>query len=63
MEGKTPVRIYAQSTDAFLRKWGTKDSTLAMFAMDDGAVISMNISWALPEVWPDAVYGIVGSKE
>ena len=25
---------------------------------DDGTIWSMNISWALPEVWPGAVYGI-----
>jgi hypothetical protein len=34
--------------------------------MDDGTLWSMNISWALPETWPGAVYGleigIVGTK-
>ena len=34
--------------------------------MDDGSIFSMNISWALPVVWPGAVYGleigIVGTK-
>ncbi len=34
--------------------------------MDDGTIWSMNISWALPTVWPGAVYGlqigIVGTK-
>ncbi len=58
MEGKTPVSVYAQSTDNVLGEWGTKDSTLGIFTMDDGAIFSMNISWALPEVWPGAVYGI-----
>ncbi len=66
MEGKNPVSVYAQSTDKVLGKWGTKDSTLGIFTMDDGTVFSMNISWALPEVWPGAVYGIeigiVGSE-
>lgn len=66
MEGKTPVSVFAQSTDKVLGRWGTKDSTLGIFTMDDGTVFSMNISWALPEVWPGAVYGIeigiVGSE-
>ena len=66
MEGKNPVSVYAQSTDKVLGEWGTKDSTLGIFTMDDGTVFSMNISWGLPEVWPGAVYGIeigiVGSE-
>ena len=66
MEGKKPVSVYAQSTDKVLGKWGTKDSTLGIFTMDDGSLFSMNISWSLPEVWPGAVYGIeigiVGSE-
>ena len=66
MEGKTPVSVFAQSCDAALGKWGTKDSTFGIFTMDDGTIWSMNISWALPVVWPGAVYGIeigiVGTK-
>ena len=66
MEGKTPVSVYAQSCDAVLGEWGTKDSTFGVFTMDDGTIWSMNISWALPVVWPGAVYGIeigiVGTK-
>lgn len=66
MEGKTPVSVYARSTDKVLGEWGTKDSTLGIFTMDDGSIFSMNISWSLPEVWPGAVYGIeigiVGSQ-
>ncbi len=66
MEGKTPVSVYARSTDKVLGERGTKDSTLGIFTMDDGTVFSMNISWSLPEVWPGAVYGIeigiVGSQ-
>ncbi len=58
MEGKTPVSVYAQSNNKVLGAWGTKDSTLGIFTMDDGSIFSMNISWALPEVWPGAVYGI-----
>ena len=26
--------------------------------MDDGTIFSMNISWALPQVWPVSVYGL-----
>ena len=66
MGDKTPVSVYAESTDHVLSKYGTKDSTFGIFTMDDGAIWSMNISWALPIVWPGAVYGleigIVGDK-
>ena len=66
MEGKTPVEVYARSTDTVLGELGTKDATFGLFTMDDGTLWSMNISWALPTVWPGAVYGleigIVGTK-
>lgn len=66
MEGKTPVSVYARSVDKALAEYGTKDSTFGIFTMDDGTIWSMNISWALPEVWPGSVYGleigIVGTK-
>lgn len=66
LEGKTPKTVYARSNERVLGEWGTKDSTLGIFTMDDGTLFSMNISWALPEVWPGAVYGIeigiVGDK-
>jgi predicted dehydrogenase len=66
MEGKTPVSVYAQSVDKVLAEYGTKDATFGIFTMDDGTIWSMNISWALPEVWPGSVYGleigIVGTK-
>jgi myo-inositol 2-dehydrogenase / D-chiro-inositol 1-dehydrogenase len=58
MEGKNPVEVYARSTDKVLGGLGTKDSTFGLFTMDDGAIWSMNISWALPTVWPGAVYGL-----
>lgn len=58
LEGKAPKTVYARSNDRVLREWGTKDSTLGVFEMDDGTLFSMNISWALPEVWPGAVYGL-----
>jgi len=66
MEGKTPISVFAQSTDRVLGEYGTKDSTFGVFTMADGSIWSMNISWALPVVWPGAVYGIeigiVGDK-
>lgn len=66
MEGKQPVSVYARSTDRVLGSEGTKDATLGLFTMDDGTLWSMNISWALPTIWPGAVYGleigIVGTK-
>jgi myo-inositol 2-dehydrogenase/D-chiro-inositol 1-dehydrogenase len=66
MEGLDPVSVYAQSSDKVLSKHGTKDATFGVFTMNDGTIFSMNISWALPVVWPGAVYGleigIVGTK-
>ena len=66
MEGKTPISVYARSTDPVLAEWGTKDSTFGIFTMDDGAIFSMNICWGLPQIWPGSVYGleigIVGTK-
>jgi predicted dehydrogenase len=66
MEPKSPVEVYARSVDHTLREMGTKDATFGLFTMDDGTIWSMNISWALPTVWPGAVYGleigIVGTK-
>ena len=56
--GKTPVEVYARSTDRVLGELGTKDGTFGIFTMDDGTLFSMNINWALPSVWPGAVYGL-----
>src|SRR5215204_1966893 len=61
-----PAAVYARSTDKMMREHGTKDATFGVFTMDNGAIWSMNICWALPKVWPGAVYGleigIVGTK-
>jgi len=66
MEGQPPVSVYAKSSDKALSSYGTKDATFGVFTMDDGAIWSMNISWALPVVWPGPVYGleigIVGTR-
>lgn len=56
--GKEPVEVYAKSNDKVLGEHGTKDSTLAIFTLADGSLLSMNVSWALPATWPGAVYGL-----
>jgi myo-inositol 2-dehydrogenase/D-chiro-inositol 1-dehydrogenase len=58
LDGRRPVEVYARSTDRTLGPIGTKDGTSGIFTMDDGVVFSMNINWALPTVWPGAVYGL-----
>lgn len=58
LEGDHPVEVYAHSTDRVLGPLGTKDATLGVFRMASGALLSMNISWALPATWPGAVYGL-----
>ena len=58
LEGKKPAEIYAKSVDKLLSQYGTKDATFGLFTMDDGTIFSMNISWALPQVWPGSVYGL-----
>jgi predicted dehydrogenase len=61
-----PVSIFARSTDKIMSELGTKDATFGVFTMEDGTIFSMNICWALPKVWPGAVYGleigVVGTK-
>jgi myo-inositol 2-dehydrogenase/D-chiro-inositol 1-dehydrogenase len=53
-----PVSVYARSTDKILTDLGVKDATFGLFQMADGGMFSMNICWALPKVWPGAVYGL-----
>ena len=61
-----PVSIFARSTEKIMAALGTKDATFGVFTMEDGTIFSMNICWALPKVWPGAVYGleigVVGTK-
>ena len=61
-----PISIFARSNDTVMSSLGTKDATFGLFTMEDGAIWSMNICWALPKEWPGAVYGleigIVGTK-
>lgn len=53
-----PVSVFARSTEKILDDLGTKDATFGVFTMENGAIWSMNICWALPKVWPGAVYGL-----
>ena len=53
-----PVTVYARSTEKILTDLGVKDATFGLFEMEDGGMFSMNICWALPKVWPGAVYGL-----
>lgn len=61
-----PISVYARSSDKILSDVGTKDATCGIFTLASGAIWSMNISWALPKVWPGASYGLeigfVGTK-
>jgi len=66
MEAKTPVEIYARSVDKALGpECRGIDATVGTIAFADGALYHAAISWALPVVWPGAVYslevGIVGT--
>jgi myo-inositol 2-dehydrogenase / D-chiro-inositol 1-dehydrogenase len=67
MEAKRPVEIYARSIDKALGPicHGT-DATAGVITFDDGSLYHASISWALPVVWPAAVYsldvGIVGTE-
>ena len=67
LEGKTPVEVYARSVDKVLGPlYRGIDATAGMIMMSDASVYHLNISWALPTVWPAAVYsmdlGIVGTE-
>jgi len=67
MEGRKPVEIYARSVDKALGPLckGT-DATAGLITFEDGSMYHASISWALPIVWPGAVYslevGIVGTE-
>jgi myo-inositol 2-dehydrogenase / D-chiro-inositol 1-dehydrogenase len=67
MEAKRPVEIYARSVDKALGPLcrGT-DGTAGMITFEDGSMYHASISWALPVIWPGAVYsldvGIVGTE-
>jgi predicted dehydrogenase len=67
MEAKKPVEVYARSVNKALGPtWQGVDGTGYTIAFDDGAIYHGVISWALPEIWPGAVYsleiGAVGTE-
>ena len=67
MEAKKPVEVYARSVDKALGpQWKGIDGTGYIITFDDGSIYHGVISWALPEVWPGAVYslevGAVGTE-
>jgi myo-inositol 2-dehydrogenase/D-chiro-inositol 1-dehydrogenase len=67
LETKRPVEIYARSVDKALGPLcGGIDATAGTITFDDGSLYHASISWALPIVWPAAVYslevGIVGTE-
>jgi len=66
MEAKRPVEIYARSIDKALGPLCKGiDATAGVITFEDGSLYHASISWALPVVWPAAVYsldvGIVGT--
>src|SRR5919109_2178569 len=67
MEAKKPVEIYARSVDKALGPLCNGiDATAGVITFEDGSLYHAVISWALPIVWPGAVYslevGITGTE-
>lgn len=67
MEAKTPVEVYARSVSKALGpEWQGIDGTAGVMTFEDGSIYQAAISWALPAVWPGAVYslevGVVGTE-
>jgi predicted dehydrogenase len=67
MEAKRPAEIYARSVDKALAPLCRGiDATAGVITFEDGSLYHSVISWALPVVWPGAVYslevGITGTE-
>src|SRR5581483_9577382 len=67
MEAKKPAEIYARSVDRALGPLCKGiDATAGVITFEDGSLYHSVISWALPIVWPGAVYslevGITGTE-
>jgi myo-inositol 2-dehydrogenase / D-chiro-inositol 1-dehydrogenase len=59
MEAKRPVEIYARSVDKALGPLCKGiDATAGVITFEDGSLYHSVISWALPVVWPGAVYSL-----
>jgi len=67
MEKKRPVEVYARSVNKALGPLCKGiDATAGVITFADGSLYHASISWALPIVWPGAVYslevGITGTQ-
>src|SRR5207237_2496410 len=67
MEAKKPVELFARSVDKALGPLCKGiDATAGTIIFEDGSLYHSVISWALPVVWPGAVYslevGITGTE-
>jgi myo-inositol 2-dehydrogenase/D-chiro-inositol 1-dehydrogenase len=67
MEAKKPVELWARSIDRALGPICKGiDATAGTIVFEDGSLYHASISWALPVVWPGAVYslevGITGTE-
>jgi predicted dehydrogenase len=67
MEAKKPVEIFARSVDKALGPICKGiDATAGTIVFEDGSLYHAVISWALPVVWPGAVYslevGVTGTE-
>src|SRR5207344_540261 len=59
MEAKKPVEIYARSVDKALGPFCKGiAATAGVITFADGSLYHASISWALPVVWPGAVYSL-----
>jgi myo-inositol 2-dehydrogenase / D-chiro-inositol 1-dehydrogenase len=59
MEAKRPVEVYARSVDKALGPICKGiDATAGLIVFEDGSLYHSAISWALPVVWPGAVYSL-----
>jgi predicted dehydrogenase len=59
MEAKKPVELYARSVDKALGPICKGiDATAGTVVFEDGSLYHASISWALPVVWPGAVYSL-----
>ena len=59
MEAKRPVEVYARSVDKALGPICKGiDATAGLITFEDGSLYHASISWALPVVWPGAVYSL-----
>ncbi len=67
MEAKKPVEVFARSVDKALGPICKGiDATAGTIVFEDGSLYHAVISWALPVIWPGAVYslevGITGTE-